>query len=77
MQKRRRLKLDAAPTIFNRPAATAAASQCSLQEGPSVGHKRAAVTGDESTPVEKKKKPAFEERERAIGCGERVAIGYS
>ena len=62
IQKRRRLKPDAVPTIFHRPAATTA-SRGSLQEGPSVGHKRAAVTGDESIPVEKK--PAFEKRERA------------
>ena len=43
IQKRRHLKPDAVPTIFHRPAATVA-SRGSLQEGPSVGHKRAAVT---------------------------------
>ena len=38
------------PPIFNRPAAITA-SEGSLQEGLSVGHKRAAVTRDESIPV--------------------------
>ena len=47
IQKRRHLKPDAVPTILYRPAATTA----SLQEGPSVGHKRAMVTRDESIPV--------------------------
>ena len=63
IQKRRCLKPDAVPTIFYRPAATTA-SGGSLQEGPSVGHKRAMVTRDDSIPVEKKK-IAFEKRERA------------
>ena len=64
IQKRRRLKPDAVPTIFNRPAAATMANRGNLQEGPSlVGHKRSAVTGDESIPVEKK--TAFEKRERA------------
>ena len=52
-QKRRHLKPDAIPMIFNRPAATTA-SGGSLQEGPSVGYIRAAVTRDESTPVERR-----------------------
>jgi len=66
IQKRRRLKPDAVPTIFNRPARgpSTTASRENLQEGPSmVGHKRSAVTHDESIPVEKK--TAFEKRERA------------
>ena len=75
IQKRRRLKPDAVPTIFHRPAATTA-SRGSLQEGPSVGHKRAAVTGDESIPVEKK--PAFEKRERArVRTESRYVASYS
>ena len=49
--------------IFNGPAATTA-SGGNLQEGPSVTHKRAMVTRDESIPVEKKK-VAFEKQERA------------
>ena len=52
--KRRRLKSDAVSMVFNRPAATTATGG-SLQEGPSVGHKRAMVTRDESILVEKKK----------------------
>ena len=58
-------KPDAVPTIFNRPASAATtANRGNLQESPSlVGHKRSAVTGDESIPVEKK--TAFEKRERA------------
>ena len=62
IQKRRHLKPGAVPTIFNRPIATMA-SEGSLQEGLSVGHKRAAMTRGESIPVEKKK-VAFEKRER-------------
>ena len=63
IQKRRHIKPDAIPTIFNRPAAATTANRGNLQEGPSlVGHKRSAVTGDESI-VEKK--TAFEKRERA------------
>ena len=57
------------------PAATTA-SPGSLQEGPSVGHKRAAVTGDESIPVENK--PAFEKRERArVRTESRYVASYS
>ena len=63
IQKRRRLKPDTVPTIFYRPAATTA-SGGSLQEGPSVGHKKAMMTRDELIPVEKKK-IAFEKGERA------------
>ena len=64
IQKRRRLKPNAVPTIFNRPPAATTANQGNLKEGPSlVGHKRSAVTGDESIPVEKK--TAFEKQERA------------
>ena len=55
IQKKRRLKPDAIPTIFNRPAAATTANQGNLQKGTSlVGHKRSAVTDDESIPVEKK-----------------------
>ena len=68
IQKRRRLKPDAVPTIFHRPAATTA-SRGSLQEGPSVGHKRAAVTGGESIPVERNQ---HLRNEKGLGCGQRV-----
>ena len=65
LTKRKRLKPDAVPTIFHRPALNVAAtSHVHLQEGPSaVGHKRAALA-EESIPL-KKKKAAFEKRERA------------
>ena len=59
--KRKRLKPDAVPTVFHRPG------RGDLQEGPSVGHKRAAEAGDESIQLEKKR-PAFEKRERARVC---------
>ena len=57
--KRKRLKPDAVPTIFDRPG-----RHVDLQGSSSVGHKRAAVAEDESIPLEKKK-TAFEKRERA------------
>ena len=47
--------------IFDRPTATTE-SGSSLQEGLSVGHKRAAVTGIDPYG---KKKVVFEKRERA------------
>ena len=62
IQKRRRLKPDTVPIIFNRPAATTV-SGGSLQEGLSVGHKRTVVIRDEPIPVEKKK-VAFEKQKR-------------
>ena len=74
LTKRKRLKPDAVPTIFHRPINIAASTSYDhLQEGssvnPSVGHKRASVTEESLAGPQKKKKAAFEKRERA-----RVAI---
>ena len=61
LAKKKRLKLDAVPTIFHRPAA-GTTSLSDLQ--PSMGHKRSRIEEGEST-VQKKKEAAFEKRERA------------
>ena len=50
-------------TIFYRP--TAATSPNDLQKGTSVGHKQFRIEKGES-PVQKKKKAAFEKRERTM-----------
>ena len=62
LAKKKRLKPDAVPTIFHRPAA-GTTSLSDLQEGTSMGHKRSRIEEGESTV--KKKKAAFEKRERA------------
>ena len=73
MTKRKRLKPDTVPTIFHRPiAASESTSHDHLQQGPSVnpsvGHKRASLTEESLAGPQKKKKAAFEKRERARVC---------
>ena len=63
LTKRKRLKPDAVPSVFHRTTA-ATETHGHSEEGPSIGHKRVALAEEETIP-HKKRKAAFEKRERA------------